>query len=1153
MKKFNKILFFSTIAIIVSVFFCSYTSALSYNLGGSDRYESSIKVSRIFEKNKTVFVASGENYYDAISVSGLSYKIKAPILLVNNGDNINILNEIKRLSPNEIIIVGGINSVSSYIEYKLSNIAKVKRIAGSDRYSTSLKLLKFQQNLYPNQKKIAVVSGLNPYDAILASQFMADKGSIVLVNSTHTFEDPDYVVGGKNSVAGYNNIERISGKNRYETALNLASHSNKKSIVFANGKSPIDILLSASIAGKEDSNILLINEKGLSDKFISFLNKRNYQNIYFVGGKDRIADELKTDIFNEINKKNLTHTVSISKNHTQSNNLSKKVSLNIIGDGVFVNKDINNIFVGDLVTLTFAPNEKFYLTKLMVNDLDEISKVNENKYTFKVLGDTVIDPRFERRCFLHINGEYYTSTVAPGDMLKPGQNITITLDPPEGKTLSKLELTESHPQTGVDERRSIIAQVVNNKYSFILDNCKTIDIKWKDISSEPNDEKDFTFDPKRGAITGYNNANRLDVVIPNNIKGVEVKEVDEWAFNGYPIINSIKIPNTVTKIGDMAFSGNNLTKLTIPESVTYIGVGAFANANIKKLNLGKNVNFIARAAFKGNELSEFEIPRGIRDIPESLLENNKLVSIEIPDNISSIGSKAFKNNNLQNAVFSNSVKSISSFAFANNKLKNIILPNDCKVHPTSFDFDVTSNLPKLPEKEVSSPSDFEFDKTTATITNYLGDDSVVKIPDAIDNINVEHIACYDDYIGIRKIKKGAFEGKEITKLVLPSKLKTIDENAFKNNLIKEVNIPKSVTSIAAHAFDGNKLSNVNLPDTINNIGQYAFANNLISHASLPLSMKTIPEGLFLNNLLTNVKFFDDPSDASLKLPKDLISIGKDAFKDNKIVEFKLAPSITELSDGVLQNNKLTELYLPETIGRIGNAALASNSLQILNLPEGLGYIGKGAFQANSIESLVIPSSVETIDAGAFSYNTALNDVSFKGSTSLKDNAFYTCGIRKINFSDDTKIDGKQVFQNNNISGILNLPKNLKILGAYAFSQNFITNVNFPEGIVELRDGCLYVNSISSVSLPDSLRVIGPSVFFNNKIKNITFGRGDLKIGDGAFSKNELSDASNLVFGKNIKQIDSYAFKENMIHIVTIPTSTLLDSASFDEDVEILRN
>ncbi len=70
----------------------------------------------------------------------------APILLVNK-DNIptSTKNELKRLNPSKVILIGGNSSIGDKVESEikdtLSNVS-INRVGGSDRYSTSLMIAK---------------------------------------------------------------------------------------------------------------------------------------------------------------------------------------------------------------------------------------------------------------------------------------------------------------------------------------------------------------------------------------------------------------------------------------------------------------------------------------------------------------------------------------------------------------------------------------------------------------------------------------------------------------------------------------------------------------------------------------------------------------------------------------------------------------------------------------------------------------------------------------------------------------------------------------------------------------------------------------------------------------------------------------------------
>ena len=144
------------------------------------------------------------------------------------------------------------------------------------------------------------------------------------------------------------------------------------------------------------------------------------------------------------------------------------------------------------------------------------------------------------------------------------------------------------------------------------------------------DVKYFAYEEVEGgiSITGYSIEGGVDVVIPEKINGKTVVGISSNAFttrgvtptgistnkieyNIQPLYNkkdnyevvplmshtpvglgitSVTIPDSVTSIGNSAFSSNQLTSVTIPNSVTSIGNDAFRKYDSSNPNLTKIIN-----------------------------------------------------------------------------------------------------------------------------------------------------------------------------------------------------------------------------------------------------------------------------------------------------------------------------------------------------------------------------------------------------------------------------------------------------------------------------------------------------------------------------------------------------------------------------------
>ena len=81
---------------------------------------------------------------------------------------------------------------------------------------------------------------------------------------------------------------------------------------------------------------------------------------------------------------------------------------------------------------------------------------------------------------------------------------------------------------------------------------------------------------------------------------------------------------------------------------------------------------------------------------------------------------------------------------------------------------------------------------------------------------------------------------------------SLGQGAFHNRQLTSVVIPDSVTSIQTAAFLGNRLTSVTIPDSVTLIGHQAFDNNQLTSIVIGNSVTSIQIAAFENNQLTSV-------------------------------------------------------------------------------------------------------------------------------------------------------------------------------------------------------------------------------------------------------------------------------------------------------------
>lgn len=271
-------------------------------ISGKDRITTSVEISKsAYTTSENVVLASGFNFADALSAGQLASALDAPLLLSSQDKlDLQTKNEIERLKAKKVFVVGGDNAISKTgIDTNLqsSNI-NVTRLEGQDRYSTSQKVMEKTKEII-NPEYLLIASGKNFPDALAATGFFVNHKSVMVLSDGNSYPKSnlkEIAIGGKNQLPlkGFKG-RRVSGKDRYETALEIAklSFDKNNNAILASGQVFADSLSAVSLTKKHNAPIILTQSNSLTENAKKYLNGKN---VFIVGGEKTVAKNILTNI-----------------------------------------------------------------------------------------------------------------------------------------------------------------------------------------------------------------------------------------------------------------------------------------------------------------------------------------------------------------------------------------------------------------------------------------------------------------------------------------------------------------------------------------------------------------------------------------------------------------------------------------------------------------------------------------------------------------------------------------------------------------------------------------------------------------------------------------------------------------------------------------
>jgi hypothetical protein len=331
-----------------------------------------------------------------------------------------------------------------------------------------------------------------------------------------------------------------------------------------------------------------------------------------------------------------------------------------------------------------------------------------------------------------------------------------------------------------------------------------------------------------------------------------------------------------------------------------------------------------------------------------------------------------------------------------------------------------------------------------TITGYAGSGGDIVVPAAVAGTSVESIGPF-----------AFFSKANITGIVLPAGLKTVQDRAFENC----VNLTRIAFSDTLMAFAGNAIQRC----------------DRLTHIEIPAA----------NSIY---KLSADGSAVLSKDGKTLVT----HVRGRTTTNYALPSGVVEVGDGAFTNSRLSHITIPEGVTRIGYGSFGNSDLREVHLPGTLSSLVGNAFQAcTSLVRITVAADNRFFSSdGTAIYNLSRTTLYYVASSVVGSYAVAPA-VREI---------GWAAFAGAQYISRLWLPEGLAVVNGFAFgSMPRMTEIIFPSSLSRLDgDAFAFSNLLTTIYFRGNRPSSNGNPLNSSVVNTIVYPKGNLSWPEGSF-------------------------------------------------------